>query len=99
MKLEINSEARITLPSRPKGSYNEKFKPVQLTSNHYKVNFRGSKNIFIISTKFEPLISDDNRPLRKRIFAAMDSQIRQVITDPVYTGMSIMTANQPNFGT
>jgi|JI6StandDraft_1071083.scaffolds.fasta_scaffold22529_2 hypothetical protein len=97
MKVEPEHQGRIALPARPKGSHSEKFKNVQLTSNHYKVNFRGARNIYIISAKFEPLISDDNRQLRKRVFQEMDPEIRKVVTDPVYTGMSIMSGSKPSF--
>lgn len=90
-------ESRITLPPRPKGQHTEKFKTVALTSNHYKVSFRGGKSIYIISAKFDPLIPDDNRQLRKQIFQEMDPEIRKVVTDPVYTGMNIMTSTRPSF--
>lgn len=85
------------MPARPKGGHSDKFKTVSVTSNHYKVNFKGGRNIYIISAKFDPLISDDNRQLRKLIFQEMDPEIKKVVIDPVYMGMNIMTANKPNF--
>lgn len=99
MKEEPAHQGRIVLPTRPKGGHSEKFRSVALTSNHYKVNFRGGRCIYIISAKFDPLISDDNRQLRKSIFQEMDPQIRKVVSEPVYTGMSIMSATKPTFAT
>lgn len=97
MKEESTEEEKIMLPTRPKGAYAEKFRHVQLLSNHYKVSFKGSKSLYIISSKFDPLISDDNRTYRNRVYEAFSDKIRTIIQEPVFTGMTIMTAYKPKF--
>ena len=85
------------LPQRPRGSYSDKFRTNQLVSNHFKVNFRGTTCIFVVNTKFDPPISDDNRTLRIKIFKSFETKLKQIVPDPVYSGMNLMSCYRPNF--
>lgn len=43
------------------------------------------------------MISDDNRAYRNRVYEAFSDKIKAVIQEPVFTGMTIMTAFKPKF--
>lgn len=53
-----------SLPARKRGSYSEKFKPLDILTNYYSVKLGKMDKIHIFSVKFNPQVPADNIPKR-----------------------------------
>ena len=87
----------VDLPKRIRGNYENKFKTVEIESNHYYVNLENLETIFTYKLGFNPQISQDNKPLRMSILKKAMPMIQSMIFTPVISGMTIYSIRKPNF--
>lgn len=86
------------LPTRPKGTYQNKFKQRELASNHFKVNLSNLENIYLYRVNFEPKLDEEDRTRRNKIYLQCGSRISEEVYKPVFSGNIIYTTRKPDWG-
>lgn len=89
----------LSLPKRPQGTYHQKFKQRELTSNHFKVNLANLENIYLFRVNFEPKLDEQDRLRRNAIYMHCNTKISEVVHKPVFSGSIIYTTQKPSWGT
>ena len=79
MSQENKEHSLIQLPPRNKGTMSSKFKSIGITTNHYFVNSKVLKKIYIYRVRFTPMIPQDNTKLRKQLLNQKHSEIKEQI--------------------
>ncbi len=59
------------LPPRQRGPYANKFRNVEITSNHFEATLNNISKIVIFSLNVDPPIQADNKSLREEIINAV----------------------------
>lgn len=88
----------IELPRRLRGNYDNKFKTIEVESNHYHVKVGNFETIFTYKVKFQPQINQDNKTLRNNILKSSMVEICAMIPNPVISGMTIYSIQKPHRG-
>jgi hypothetical protein len=83
------------LPKRPRGSYTNKFRTLNITTNHFHVEVSNFEEIHIFSVFFTPKIPYDNGTLRREVLEAGMQTIKQYVDNPVISGNNIYST-QPS---
>lgn len=82
--MELENPARLAnLPLRLRGSYSNKFRSVNVCTNHYRVELANFQKIFIFSIRIQPFIPFDNKTLRQQVLKRGDGNLRQMISNSV----------------
>ena len=84
-----------TLPTRPKGTYDSRFKTLEILTNYYSVALDKMEEIHIFSVKFDPPIPADN--IQKRLGLLKESLpiLSEFIQKPIITASNIYSLSSP----
>ena len=79
--MEIESSDKVSLlPKRPRGSYHNNFKSINVVTNHFPVNVKDFELIHIFSVHYTPKIPLDNTTLRRRLLEENRERMKDYIS-------------------
>ena len=81
--MEVESIDRLSLlPKRPRGNHLQKFRSINVVTNHYHVDVEPFEDIHIFSVHYNPKIPFDNVILRRKLLEDNREKIKNYIGTP-----------------
>lgn len=94
MQSENRTLAR--LPERSRGPYANKFRKVDIVSNHFEATLKGIEKIVVFSLKVEPKLDPKDIGGRKKIQDQIRDNVAKCLGKPVFRGFNVFSSQEYN---
>ena len=85
------------LPPRNRGPHAEKFRKVEIISNHFEATLNGINKIVIFDFKITPRVEPNNKDKLKELYAAVKPQVAERIKNPAFRVLCVFSSESaPN---
>ena len=84
----------MSLPPRQRGNYSQKFKKVEIFSNHFETDLNDIKKIVVFDFKITPRVEGNNDKQLKVIWEGVRKNVEEKIKRPVWNKFCLFASKE-----
>jgi len=84
----------LNLPPRSRGAYSNKFRKVDVVSNHFKVTLKNIDKVVVYTLNIEPRIDRNDTNNRQKIVQLIIELASLKIKNPVFMGFNVFSSQE-----